>query len=55
MRPDFLHPCVWTALQVVPIKRNVPNSPLEYPTFAREPTGLSSYDKLSHAFNDPSV
>ena len=40
MRPDFSHPCVWTALQVVLINRNVPDSPLEYPPFAREPTGL---------------
>ena len=41
MRPDFSHPCVWTALQVVLINPNVPGPPLEYPPFAREPTGQS--------------
>ena len=54
MQPDFSHPCVRTALQVVLIIRNVPGSPLEYPAFASEATGLSSYNNLFHVFNDAS-
>ena len=51
MRRDFSHPCVWTALQVILINRNAPDSPLEYSPFASESSGLSSYDNLFHAFN----
>ena len=51
MRRDFSHPCVWTALQVILINRNAPDSPLEYSPFASESPGLSSYNNLFHAFN----
>ena len=49
-----MRPRVWAALQVVLINLSVPDSPSEYLPFRREPTGLSSYNNLSHAFNDAS-
>ena len=55
MRPDFSHSYVWTAFQVLLVKRDVPDSPLEQPPFSREPTGLSSRNDRSYAFNDDSV
>ena len=38
-----------------PYQLNVPDSPLEYPAFASEMTGLSPYNNLFHVFNDVSV
>ena len=49
-----MRPRVWAALQVVLINLSIPDSPSEYLPFRREPTGLSSYNNLSHAFNDAS-
>lgn len=40
--PDCSQPCICTDLQVVLMKRSLPNSPFEYLSLAKQPIGLSS-------------